>query len=180
MRRHQRSSICRRLAHAAVAAAMVMVVLGSSSTKNGDTCSLNGQVNPASGACECDPAWKGAACDELDVQHVASADAVGYRNASGYNSWGGNAIFEAGVWHLFAAQFENHCRLDHWGTNSAIIRAESAVGPQGPFHYVETVVPAFSHNPTVRRVRLRRQAGTTPLGVAWSSRDSRTAAAAAT
>lgn len=41
------------------------------------------------------------------------------------------------------------CGLEHWGSNSAIIRA---VGPTaaGPFTYVETVVRPFAHNPTIR------------------------------
>ena len=114
-------------------------------------CSLNGDLDQTTGKCVCDPAWKGDECDLLNVQPLASDVAIGYKNKSGFDSWGGNAIFEDGKWHLFAAQFVEHCSLEHWGSNSEIIRAVSTNGPEGPFQYAETVVSAFAHNPTVRK-----------------------------
>eukprot|EP00050_Salpingoeca_kvevrii_P019725 m.89685 g.89685 ORF g.89685 m.89685 type:complete len:346 (-) comp8541_c0_seq2:1340-2377(-) len=43
----------------------------------------------------------------------------------------------------------HQCPLHNWGTNSAIVRAESA-SPEGPFRFAETVVAPFAHNPTIR------------------------------
>jgi hypothetical protein len=54
------------------------------------------------------------------------------------------------MYHMFVAQFANSCPLAYWGNTSTIVRAE-ALSPFGPFTYKETVVPAFSHNPTIRK-----------------------------
>mmetsp|Transcript_33601 Transcript_33601/g.95223 ORF Transcript_33601/g.95223 Transcript_33601/m.95223 type:complete len:498 (-) Transcript_33601:71-1564(-) len=110
-------------------------------------CSLNGEC--VGGRCLCDSAWSGSpSCDVLAFEPMSSD--TGYRNTS-FASWGGNAIFADGKYHLFVAQMENHCGLDNWGSNSAIIRAESA-DVLGPYAYAERVISAFSHNPTVRRL----------------------------
>mgnify|MGYP003950361495 CR=1 FL=1 len=115
-------------------------------------CSLNGALSSGDGkTCVCDSAWRGAACDVLDVRPADPARA-GYRNATGFNSWGGNALFDSrsGRWHLFSAQFVDRKTLDAWGTASEIVRAVSDT-PFGPFVYAETVVPVWAHNPTVRK-----------------------------
>lgn len=73
---------------------------------------------------------------------------LGYHNST-QASWGSNVVLVDGVYHMFAAQFANSCPLGQWGSTSMIIRAESS-SPMGPFVYKETVVPVFSHNPTIR------------------------------
>ncbi|GMH87858.1 hypothetical protein TrVE_jg6824 [Triparma verrucosa] len=113
-------------------------------------CSLNGDCEQSSAegsACLCDRGWKGAHCDVLDIQPTPKT--AGYHNES-FASWGGNIIFEGGKYHLLVAQFVNECPLGLWGTASSIIRAESD-SYLGPFEYKETVVGAFSHNPTIRK-----------------------------
>ena len=108
-------------------------------------CSLNGEcVNLK---CICDRGWKGKSCNKLNLDLFDYNH--GYRNTT-ESSWGGNSIFEDGKWHLFVAQMKYSCPLANWGTNSEIIRAESD-NPEGPYHYVETILPAFAHNPTIRK-----------------------------
>lgn len=110
-------------------------------------CSLNGECS--GGLCHCDAAWSGApGCDVLAVE-AAPLD-NGYHNLT-FASWGGNAIYQDGLWHLFVAQIVNHCGLDRWGSNSEIVRAESQ-HPGGPYTMRETVVAPFAHNPTVRNL----------------------------
>ena len=59
--------------------------------------------------------------------------------------------FENGTYHLIVAQMANECGLDKWGSNSAVVRAESS-SPTGPFRYKQTVLRPFAHNPTIRRL----------------------------
>ena len=56
----------------------------------------------------------------------------------------------SGKYHMFAAQFVNGCPLGDWGSASSIVRAEGD-SALGPFTFKETVIPAFSHNPTIRK-----------------------------
>lgn len=66
--------------------------------------------------------------------------------------WGASPILDDnGTVHVFASRFTHHCGLDTWQTNSECVRATSSNGPTGPFTVQETVVPAFCHNPTIRR-----------------------------
>ena len=109
-------------------------------------CSLNGAC--VSGRCECDGGWKGVACDQLSVGPARRGG--GLHNAS-LASWGGNAIFEGGKYHLFAAAMLNECGLEAWGTNSYVLRAEADT-PDGPFEPRARVLGPFAHNPTVRHL----------------------------
>ena len=115
-------------------------------------CSLLGEC--VAGACVCDAGWRGSDCGVLDL-----APAL---RGSGYNrtgetpaptsSWGGRVVrdpADAGLHHLFAAEFTQHCGLDFWSPMSRIIRAESRTGPAGPFAFAAEVVGTFAHNPTV-------------------------------
>jgi hypothetical protein len=75
-------------------------------------CSLNGDC--VSGGCVCDAAWSGSAqCDVLAVEPSPGFDSSGYRNSSGYHSWGGNAIEVDGTWHLFVAQVKLSYKISH-------------------------------------------------------------------
>lgn len=51
-------------------------------------------------------------------------------------------------WHLFYAEFLNHCPLGSWGTNSVVSHAVSD-SASGPFVKKEVVQQAFHHNPTI-------------------------------
>jgi hypothetical protein len=119
---------------------------GSSSTcATALDCSLNGDCIDSE--CVCDAPWAGSA--QCDVLQFASAPKDGGYHNSTEASWGGNVVFADGKYHMFVAQFANSCPLDYWGSASTIVRAEAAE-PLGPFIFQETVVPAFSHNPTIR------------------------------
>lgn len=56
-----------------------------------------------------------------------------------------------GTYHLFAAQMTGGCGLEHWGSNSAIVRATGSAAA-GPFTFAEVVVRPFAHNPTIREL----------------------------
>ena len=43
------------------------------------------------------------------------------------------------------------CGLEHWGSNSAVVRATGSAAA-GPFTFAEVVVPPFAHNPTIREL----------------------------
>ena len=116
-------------------------------------CSLNGDC--IGGVCACDAAWSGhPSCDVLAFDTPAQTRDLGYHNASGYSSWGGNAVLDDGdgLHHLFVAQFANHCELGDWGSTSLIVRAVSSTGPAGPFAWAQDVILPFAHNPTVRKL----------------------------
>ena len=53
-----------------------------------------------------------------------------------------------GQYHLFFADFTNHCGLGTWGTNSQVSRAVSDT-PAGPYTKVEVIEEPFHHNPTI-------------------------------
>jgi hypothetical protein len=70
----------------------------------------------------------------------------GYRNSSGFNSWGGASIQSNGKWYLFASQMQGKCPLlGHWATVSEVVRSVSD-NPTGPFLEAQVVVPSFAHN----------------------------------
>ena len=123
---------------------LAMASSASSSCSTDHDCSLNG--NCVNSRCECDKPWIGEACDTLDVK--TSFDA--YRNQT-EASWGGNVVHVNGTYHLFVAQMAYSCGLDHYGTNSQIIRATST-DPQGPYTFRDVVVEPFAHNPTIREL----------------------------
>ena len=118
--------------------------------KDATDCSLNGDC--VRGVCACDAAWSAhPSCDVLAFDTARQVRDLGYRNASGFSSWGGNAILgEDGKHHLFVAQFANKCELGDWGSNSLIVRATSATGPAGPFAWAQDVMLPLAHNPTIR------------------------------
>jgi len=107
--------------------------------------------------CNCDAGWSGEDCGTLDLEPAKRNTGYNHTDAtnpnsfgkSGNSSWGGQILqdpTDKRIFHLFVDQFGNGCGLSGWRPNSFIIRAESMTGPQGPFHYAQTVAPAFRHN----------------------------------
>ena len=143
-------------------ALMAVVRLGSPAGAACSTslnCSLNGDC--VHGECVCDPAWSAAAdCSALSFQAVdkAAGAAPGYYNGT-EASWGGNVVKgDDGKYHLIHAQFANHCGIysspqdGGWTNNSFVARSESTTGkPEGPYRFVEEIVPPFAHNPEIHR-----------------------------
>ena len=115
-------------------------------------CSLGGECK--NGTCVCDPTWKPPNCVELNLLPVNKSSQGYLRGQPGSNqstaSWGGQAVFDGGLWHLIYADFDKNCGLGCWGTNSQIARAVST-SPTGPFRKVQVVAPPFHHNPTINR-----------------------------
>eukprot|EP01059_Diplonema_ambulator_P033486 TRINITY_DN7026_c0_g1_i1.p1 TRINITY_DN7026_c0_g1~~TRINITY_DN7026_c0_g1_i1.p1 ORF type:complete len:421 (+),score=83.33 TRINITY_DN7026_c0_g1_i1:129-1265(+) len=110
-------------------------------------CSLNGEC--VDGLCICEPQWEGERCEVLRFERPMVWE-TGY-HVEGNASWGGNAVFEDGVYHLFVAQMVGGCGLEDYGSNSAIVRATS-VNVNGPYTFQEYVVLPFAHNPTIRKL----------------------------
>eukprot|EP01061_Rhynchopus_euleeides_P021841 TRINITY_DN3564_c0_g1_i1.p1 TRINITY_DN3564_c0_g1~~TRINITY_DN3564_c0_g1_i1.p1 ORF type:complete len:397 (+),score=19.88 TRINITY_DN3564_c0_g1_i1:44-1234(+) len=110
-------------------------------------CSLNGDC--VDRRCQCEPQWEGERCEVL--RFVKPMDWESGYHVDGNASWGGNAIYEDGEYHLFMAQMLNGCGLDDYGSNSAIARASSK-NVSGPYTFQEFVVLPFAHNPTIRKL----------------------------
>ena len=112
--------------------------------ENEEDCSLAGDC--VAGRCRCDGWTHGDHCEQLNLLPV-DAERLGYRNASGYNSWGGASVAFGGRHYLFASQMGGKCPLlGHWATVSEIVRL-AGDGPDGPFSKVDAVVlPSFAHN----------------------------------
>ena len=112
-----------------------------------DDCQLNGQCT-ATGACVCDPAWKGESCELLNLL-PATIDA-GLQDPL-LSSWGGSVLQDpvSGAWHMYAAVIENGCGLKAWRPNSAIGHATSTTGsPTGPYTLeLPLIKPHFAHEP---------------------------------
>jgi hypothetical protein len=113
-------------------------------------CSLAGECRD--GTCVCDGWTHGLYCEQLNLEPVDST-LFGYRNASGYNSWGGASVHWTtdqggdGKWYLFTSQMQGRCTLlGHWSTLSQVVRSASDAGPSGPFLDATVVVPSFAHN----------------------------------
>jgi hypothetical protein len=107
-------------------------------------CSLAGECT--NGTCVCDGWTHGKRCEILNLLPADPAH-LGYRNSSGYNSWGGASIEYNGQWYLFASQVINKCPLNgYWDGGSTAVRGVSKSGPTGPFTDIETIIPRMAHN----------------------------------
>lgn len=120
--------------------------LGSGQCKTSLDCSLAGDC--VQHTCVCDSWATGDACAYFNLKPL-DPKRYGYRNESGFNSWGGHPIKINGTYHLYAAQILGHCPLSgYWSKYSTVIHATS---PHflGPYTMQSTVLPAFAHNPQV-------------------------------
>lgn len=148
---------------------LVVAALGAAACETDEDCSLNGvcvkRCTPKSEAsakvCRCDPGWIGEDCGRLDLAPATQHSGYNYTytppGEDDFNiwpnaSWGGTIHQDrenASVFHLFTVQFTHGCGLRGWRPHSYVIRAESHIGPQGPYHYADTVSQNFRHNPDV-------------------------------
>lgn len=128
--------------------------------KTAEDCSLGGEC--VNGTCHCDATWKGQHCVQLNLM-PANKTAHGYQRGNNFGiqtipgmpnqsfaSWGGQAVYEGGSYHLVFADFET-CGLGCWGGASQLARAVSQ-HPLGPYKKVEVIAPPFHHNPTLNKV----------------------------
>ena len=110
-------------------------------------CQLNGRCQP-DGTCKCSSAWTAADCSVLNLTPAKHQNGYGsptsHRLSSGnHSSWGGNAVWDPATqkWAMVVDEFDNHCGLMTWKTNSQCILAESDA-PDGPFVKTKVLVPA--------------------------------------
>ena len=108
-------------------------------------CSLGGEC--VQGGCVCDKTWLGPKCAALNLLPANRSEGV---HRPSYASWGGLPVEEAGQFHLFFADFTQHCGLGYWGTNSQVSRAVSD-HPAGPYTKVDVLAEPFHHNPTIAK-----------------------------
>ena len=113
-------------------------------------CQLAGACQ-ADGSCACDAGWRGARCEALDLAPAPfgpSSQALEQRERA---SWGGNSVRGRGDpsrWHLFAAEMQTGGLHQFKNANgSQLIRADSTVGPAGPFVKREVLHAPLAHNP---------------------------------
>lgn len=99
----------------------------------------------------CPKPWKGADCNQLDLRPADKNQGLNdLTNGNSY--WGGSPIQgDDGRYHLFVSRMKNNCGLNTWLRNSECVRVSSN-SPLGPFSAEETVMGAFCHNPTVKRL----------------------------
>ena len=111
-------------------------------------CTLTGTCNAATGVCSCFAPWTGADCGQLRFKALAApARSNGYGQWP-LSSWGGNAIFYDGLYHLIVAEMVNNCTLEYWGSNSQCTHATSA-SPEGPYIKSDIAVGVWCHNPSL-------------------------------
>lgn len=150
-----------------LALCLAVLTLTCRACKTDEDCSFNGlclqksRFDYGEKLCKCDPGWFGDDCGRLDLQparkqngynHSADARDSSYLGPYGNSSWGGTVLqdpHDSTLFHLVASQFAAGCGLSGWRPFSFIIRAESRAGPQGPYHYADSISAPFRHNPEV-------------------------------
>ncbi len=142
-----------RLSSLFASAVLALCVFRAASSCESDLdCSLNG-VCGSSKTCECDPAWKGDACELLSLLPAdASVKGGAYGYAPNVTSWGGNPVLVDGEYHLFVAEMKGNQGLDVWQHNSMVTHATSKT-PQGPFTKRSVTLLPEAHNPIVIRLK---------------------------
>ena len=127
-------------------------LLFASTCKTELDCSLNGKCT-ASGACSCNPMWKGPACATLNLLPATKLSGLRTVEKDGKNtsSWGGQVLQGSdGKWHMLAAEITNHCGINAWTRNSRVIHAVSDTAG-GLYQRLDEVRPVFAHEPTFSR-----------------------------
>ena len=110
-------------------------------------CSLNGICNATTGYCDCDQAWGGQWCGELQLQPAKLKN--GYKQ-NDTSSWGGTVISgDDGKYHMFVGEMTGHCGLNSWWRNECFMHATSDT-PDGPYAPQSQVAPAAATCPHAR------------------------------
>eukprot|EP01060_Flectonema_neradi_P009144 TRINITY_DN16538_c0_g1_i1.p1 TRINITY_DN16538_c0_g1~~TRINITY_DN16538_c0_g1_i1.p1 ORF type:complete len:411 (+),score=44.06 TRINITY_DN16538_c0_g1_i1:54-1235(+) len=118
---------------------------GGAACKTDWDCSLGGIC--VNSLCNCDPWFTGANCTFLNL--VDADTDWGFQVPASY-SWGGHASYDTSSkkWFGFFAFMEDHCSLQEWTTNSAIVMASSDKS-EGPFDTTsyKIINKPWAHNP---------------------------------
>lgn len=120
-------------------------------------CSYNGRCDDKGGRCHCRPAWKGAACEELNLLPV-DRSRLGYRsrnrtnNNSNISTWGAPILWDetSQKWHGWASEMALNCGINAWQTNSRLVHIVGET-PSGPFRRKDVTRPVFAHEASVVR-----------------------------
>ena len=119
-------------------------------------CQLSGVCT--SGACVCDPGWKGDHCGQLDLlpnapNHFAYRPLAPAEASETYwNSWGASApIVDAkGVYHLFSTRILNGCPVNYYTYNEQLVHLTST-SLLGPYVFANVALNTTIINPTAMR-----------------------------
>jgi hypothetical protein len=137
------------------AAALVVLALAlrgpaASACSNDYECSLNGVCK--AGACACDVPWTGAACAMIGFDPAPAGGMYGFGVPFATSSWGGNALEDGGLWHLFVTEIAGTgCGLHAWGHSSTVVHATSKT-PEGPYTKQGLALPHQAHNPQTIKI----------------------------
>lgn len=131
-------------------AVSVVSVVNVHGCKTESDCSLNGLCT--AGACRCDQPWSGPACATLDFEPAPAGGMYGFGTPFHTSSWGGNAVEDGGLWHLFVTEIAGAgCGLHKWGQQSTVTHATSKV-PEGPYEKQGLALPHQAHNPQAIKI----------------------------
>ena len=119
-------------------------------------CNYNGACDTVSGACRCEPQWKGPRCNQLNLLPARSDRPLGYRgrdsNGTRVTSWGGSTVIgDDGTYWMYAAEITHGCGMNVWLSNSRVIVASSPDPASVPFTRRAVLAPAFAHEPIAQR-----------------------------
>ena len=112
-------------------------------------CSLNGICDLSTNTCNCDPAWKGTTCSELNLLPLEPKRVLnGAYRPGKRTSWGANVLYskEDNKFHMFVAEMKGDCTLTSWIPNSQVVHAISS-SLEGPYEFQNVLFDTFHHNP---------------------------------
>lgn len=99
------------------------------------------------GSCVCDPAWRGAHCEYLDLPSVLPRAAGYHRTDPAVSSWGMHPVLNPtdGLWHTWVDENVNSCGIYSWISNSRVAHGISNSGPLGPYTYLDAAIENVGH-----------------------------------
>eukprot|EP01084_Bolivina_argentea_P171025 296309_1 len=120
-------------------------------------CELNGKCDSVTKNCTCNAGWTGYHCQQLNLQKATKG--TGYHitndNNSGKptSSWGGGVLVDQKdtnndtKYHMFLAEFDNHCGVNSWTINSVVTHARSTKGYNSAYQRVDVIHQHFATEP---------------------------------
>eukprot|EP01084_Bolivina_argentea_P227851 384905_1 len=119
--------------------------------KSDMNCSLNGLCDLNNGKCICRTGWSGIKCEILNLLPITKG--TGYydiNNTYNMSSWGGSVITdENSNYHMLLSQFDNHCGVNSWVTNSRTVHAiakDKMNAYNSKYEYINTLQIPFNNN----------------------------------
>jgi hypothetical protein len=90
----------------------------------------------------CDPAWRGAHCEYLDLPAVLPRRAGYRRMGPNVSSWGMHHVLNPadGLWHTWVDENVGSCGIYSWISNSRVAHGISRSGPLGPSSFVDVAL----------------------------------------